>query len=103
MVDHHFAWPVDSEIHKANLPHHGMTCLIPKLSRNVLVIFPGFVGSFREDTRHHLWGVDLPEPLVKHHQRLGLGLECVVVKERLCVDSHVVRVWETLITPWDAM
>ena len=80
-----------------------MARFIPKLARHVLVIFPGFVGSLSDDSRHHLGDVDLTEPFVKHHQRLWLWLEGVVVKERLGVDSHVVWVGETFIAPWNAI
>ena len=85
--------------HEAHLAHHRVARLVPELAGHVDVVVPGLAACLGDDRGHHLGHVDLPQPLVVHHERLRLGRELRVVEEGLGVDAHVVGVGEALVAP----
>src|SRR5713101_2193289 len=74
-IHHHFAAPVDAQIGKTHFPHHRVAGFVPQLAGHVPIVIPRFIGRLGEDAGHHFGHVDFPQPLVKHHQRLGLRRE----------------------------
>ena len=79
-----------------------MARFIPELAAHVPIVAPGFVRCLCDDAGHHLRHIDFSQPLVVHHQHLGLGRLLWIVKKYLCIDSHVVGIREAFIPlrPW---
>ena len=103
IIDHDLLRPINAEVGKADLAHHGVAGFVPELAGHVAVVVPRFARRFGDDAGHHLGHVHLAQPLVEHHQRLGLGRELLVVEEDLGVHAHVVGIGEALVPLRDAV
>jgi hypothetical protein len=84
--------PVDARAAEPGFPHHGVAGFIPELAGHIHRVIPRLAGRLGDDGGDDFRHVDLPQPLVIHHQRLGIGGHLGVVEKDFRVDAHVVGI-----------